>query len=1206
MDASPGITRLQTAPPRRSGGRSKQRRLNLPTAGSTTPSRTNTPENTTSLKINVKEDINVEETTSLKLHDTSHKMVKRQTWFDYFRVTRTTTTTPKIVTKPQLWPTVLRPNMAPNENEIDELIRQMDLQRNKYMKKHTGTEQTGPEPAFSGQNQPKKKPLNPTKPTWTALCTIIAIFTTCCMTTAALLKTCTRYRGNSADTTTREHVNRHVISNPQAITDTYSDNIYDSINYPDEQQYNCHGYRPLSTTYSHYRTPRAVMGNRTLRRIDPAMDKYSITKRKSLTGHYAIEWPEAREDFLTNYKAGETQSNVEIYVPMEKQRIRKTKSADTLKSIPKTVMLLSLIMSMGSFCESQAQTLIDIKGPARSQEKISTKVAGDMLLFENYPIANRPGLIYEKIDISILDKLESDIKELTQYANRLQTQMKTTLLTAEFSCPTGNTILTETMAPKLKVPYYIDAFEIPRSPTKNYIILLSESTNTVKYCTYHLSYRLIHKLMAKHEHSTIAYYYNRVEKYHNHKAWLFHASSRTTPCQENVDVKRGEIASKHAVFSTKIETHEGALYSCSELCQNMAQQHAADKKMATQCLTPKCTNADTPDCKKWSYNWNSKTCKIASKSNPEINTAYYAGNNALTASTACGAMEQHTQIHILVNNTIREARQTCKFNSELPLGTMEIYKSCPGQSVQLKTELIPLTTLLTSYRLQLESKSDRELQNQDHDTALSLNNIKQRDTPPNAETYKWGNNIATAKVQPTIQKSTLSRSKRAIANLENQIINSLKPKLQNFIQTGLASLASSAQNLFLGNPITGAMLLIASNLVPLLIQIVLDSEDYVQIEEESTLEAQTHKNFTQWTLDKGPNLYKLSPNAPCINEPLLYENNLPKRIHDLHQLLSNLQSPLYHVLTNSQPLDDYTKTQLKDTTSNYGFWSKYNKRTKMVERYYVFAKEGELYSTQRQIAAIAGRRHSGLREGTSILGSTSLPNQPAPSWACLEVAYSNDKSQPTLPEECYDSPKLHQKQILVFPFLPHAQIVKVFDSHRIEHTCPNAVPGSIATRGLYIALYPKDCSLRLDGVEVREQDRSSKSAWNKPHIFINSITEFSPSRTPKYTDSLENRIRLLANWTTSKQITNLQLNSREEREIRYITDLLTITGLSATAASMLAIGYTILKRYYQTMSTVSSITYKKRVNDEEEPMLKILTRKLSSVPDGPNTEVSQV
>ena len=80
-----------------------------------------------------------------------------------------------------------------------------------------------------------------------------------------------------------------------------------------------------------------------------------------------------------------------------------------------------------------------------------------------------------------------------------------------------------------------------------------------------------------------------------------------------------------------------------------------------------------------------------------------------------------------------------------------------------------------------------------------------------------------------------------------------------------------------------------------------------------------------------------------------------QRIHDLHLLLSNLQSPLYHLLTNSQPLDDYTKSQLSNTTSNYGFWSKYNKRTKMVERYYVFAKEGEIYSTQRQITAVAGR-----------------------------------------------------------------------------------------------------------------------------------------------------------------------------------------------------------------------------------------------------------
>ena len=196
-------------------------------------------------------------------------------------------------------------------------------------------------------------------------------------------------------------------------------------------------------------------------------------------------------------------------------------------------------------------------------------------------------------------------------------------------------------------------------------------------------------------------------------------------------------------------------------------------------------------------------------------------------------MEQHSQVHILVNSTIREARQICKFNTKLPLGTMEIFKSCPGQSVQLKTELIPLTTLLTSYRLQLESKSDREQQTQNHNTALSLNNINKprltsretnNKTPfipthhargKRLETlaHNWKeNNIAEAEVT-----HTKSRSKRAIDNLETQIINSLKPKLHNFITTGLASLAASAQRLFLGSPFAGAMLLIASNLVPLLI-----------------------------------------------------------------------------------------------------------------------------------------------------------------------------------------------------------------------------------------------------------------------------------------------------------------------------------------------------------------------------------------------------
>ena len=422
----------------------------------------------------------------------------------------------------------------------------------------------------------------------------------------------------------------------------------------------------------------------------------------------------------------------------------------------------------------------------------------------------------------------------------------------------------------------------------------------------------------------------------------------------------------------------------------------------------------------------------------------------------------------------------------------------------------------------------------------------------------------------------------------------------------MSTLATSAQRLFMGSPFTGAMLLIASNLVPLLIQVVLDSEQYVQIEEDSTLEQQASKNFTQWTLDKGPNLYKLSPNAPCINTPLLYENNIPQRIHDLHKLLSNLQSPLYHVLTNSQPIDEYTKTKLRNTTSNYGFWTKYNKQTKMIERFYVFAKEGETYSYQRQVTAVAGRQHSGLIEGTSILGSTTLPNQQSPAWSCLEVAYrAPEDRQPDLPDDCYDSPKLHQKEIHIFPFLPHAQIIKIFNDHQVEHKCPHAATGQITTRGLYIALYPRECSIRMDGVEIREQDPSSKSAWIKPHTFINSYSEFKPAKSPKYTDSLENRIKWLANFTTNKQITSLQLDSQEEKQIRYIMDVLALTGLSATATSMLAIGYTIMKRYYQTISTIKQVSYSQSKHDKA-PRLTQMLGNMTSAPQKPSTEATGV
>jgi hypothetical protein len=1203
----------------------------------------------------------------------THKITKRRTWFDYFRTKRSSTSWPPSTTSTTLWPEAVRPNMAPTEEEIDEILKRMKINHANYMSRHHSTENTtsqgepgepgrqaviqGPQTVKDTEHSQcnhKKAKAHPekthsayTKPAYTkaawTVTTIVMAALTLCITAGAIAKTCTHCRDSEPDT--RDH--GHIISNPQIDIEESSENIYDSLDFTAHRGYGYthNKYMPLSL-YTHYRSPRQIMTNNTQTRISPSTDQYSITTRSNMLESPSVywsekresllkkdnpiySWPEKRESFLmketsTNWPEKRPNfpkrgcSNVDIYVPMDEayKTIKKSKSADTAIRIPKAAVLITLVMLTTTLGEIKAQThtnhLNDIDGKPHSQKKIITKIAGDLLLFESYPTAKQPGLIYEKIDISILDKLQADIRELTKYAEYLHTQVQTTLLTAEFHCPKGPSMLTETMKKTLKVPHYIDAYEIPRSPTKKYIILLTESTETVKRCTYYLSYSLIHKLMARHEHTTSAYYYNRLEKYQNFKSWLFHSTSRTTPCQEGIDVVRGEIASKDTVLSTTIGAHEGALYACTELCQNMAQTFMAHTKMTTQCLGGKCNKTDTPDCKKWSYNWSSKWCRIASKANPGIETSYYKGHNALTASPKCGAMDQHSKVNVLVNSTTREARQICKFSKTLPLGTMAIYKACPGQSVQVRTALIPLKTLLTTYRLQLQSKADRELQKQEHETAINLNNVNQHRLTPqetrNNRLESMTNAVPMNRYRPNTANSDGARKyrdKRATENLDTQIINSLKPKLQSFITAGLSTLATSAQRLFMGSPFTGAMLLIASNLVPLLIQVVFDSEQYVQIEEDSALEQQSHKNFTQWILERGPNLYKLSPNAPCINTPLLYENNIPQRIHDLHKLLSNLQSPLYHVLTNSQPIDEYTKTQLSNTTSHFGFWTKYNKRTKMIERFYVFAKEGDTYSYQRQITAIAGRQHSGLVEGTSILGSTTLPNQQSPAWSCLEVAYRAPKETSNLPDDCYDSPKLQRKEIHMFPFLPHAQIIKIFGGHHLEHKCPHAAPGQITTRGLYIALYPRECSIKMDGVEIREQDQTARSAWIKPHTFINSYSEFEPAKSPKYTDSLENRIRLLANYTTNKQITSLQLDSKEEKQIRYIMDVLAISGLSATATSMLAIGYTIIKRYYQTISNIKNVSCSQGEHDKTPRLAQILNN-IPAAPQKPSTEATEV
>ena len=1126
-----------------------------------------------------------------------HNAIKRQTWFDAIRTRRNNkqNTTPKpeqrkprstditlkitgLVTPKIEWPVQPSEHTEEIDREIDQELERLIHKHNLYMTRHTNTSNTNHNSYMEQQTNTSKNATSQIKEDketntkghsvskWLIMSIVVAGITTSCITATALWHLCTTSQ-----------------SKERSLATPYENNhIYETITYPDDEIiYNyttntttVNSYVPLDP-YDHYKTPRSIMGTNTIQHINPTTDSYSIKKRKDLAEqHFEAEWPERRTQFLNlkpKTQETTTRSNMNIYMPMNKKsttyNLPKSKSANAMVSVPTTALMLTVILSIGTIdttqskpqpTEARLQHLQDLQGPTRSQEKIAARTAGDLLLFESYPKSQRPGIVYEKVDVAILDKLQNDINNLFKYAEDLYNPTKTTLLSAEFMCPKYHSTMTETIEEHLKTPFFVDTTENPRNPTRSYTVILTESTKTSKQCTYNLSYKLIHSLLSKHDHTTLAYYYNRQEKYENYRAWLFHRKSRTVPCQDTTDVNRGEISHKHADLQTKIQPHQGGMYSCAELCQNMAQMHAAKQRTSTMCLSGDCNNnTEVTDCNKWSFNWDTKICKITAKRNPSLDKSYYAGHNALTASATCSALEQHSQINILVNNTIREVREICKFNINQLIGTMQVYKSCPGESVELKTKLIPLTTLLTSYRLQLESNLDNEQTHHTQRTTLNLNKLElDRQTRP----------VRSVK-QLHLQKA--ERTKRAVDNnLEQQVINSLKPRLQNFITTGLTSLATSAQNLFVGSPIAWGVLLIASNLVPLLIQVIIDSEDFNQVEEQSELEDISHKNFKQWNLTKGSNLYTLTPTTLCSRAPLLIENNLPKRIHDLHKLLSNLQQPLYHVLTNSQPLDHYTRSILTNTTSAYGFWTKYIKSKKLIERYYVFSEEGDSYSTQRQLTAIAGRRYSGLVEGTAILGAARLPNQRGPSWSCLEVAYTSESNTTTLPDACYESPDMQQEEIQAFAFLPHAQIIKIFNVHQISHSCPYSAAGRVTTRGIYIALYPKECTLRLNGVEVRPADTSSHSAWKQPHIFINSHTEFAPARHPKYTESLETRMKLIANITTIKQLTKLELSSQEEQQVRYLMDILALTGISATGASIIALAITVLKRYYITILNI--------------------------------------
>ena len=106
------------------------------------------------------------------------------------------------------------------------------------------------------------------------------------------------------------------------------------------------------------------MADNTMKRIDPAMDKYSITRRSNMSEHLSTDWPEKRENFLMRGS-----SNVNIYVPMDRTygTIRKSKSADITTRIPRAAVLLTLVMMTLTLGETQAITytkhLNNIEGP---------------------------------------------------------------------------------------------------------------------------------------------------------------------------------------------------------------------------------------------------------------------------------------------------------------------------------------------------------------------------------------------------------------------------------------------------------------------------------------------------------------------------------------------------------------------------------------------------------------------------------------------------------------------------------------------------------------------------------------------------------------------------------------------------------------------------------------------------------------------------
>ena len=813
------------------------------------------------------------------------------------------------------------------------------------------------------------------------------------------------------------------------------------------------------------------------------------------------------------------------------------------------VLTAFILVSLPS---AKAEMIDDLPPPTPASPSMVNKFnLNDVLIFESYPRSVSLALTSEEVDLSILFKLKSKLASLAEYASLMAGNNLVPLAQAPGYCrPHGYaSSLTPVLSKALKFPHYINLHETMNTAEKVYVATLREDEMKSRYCNYSLSYASKFSLTSVLDLGSSYYSVDRDRKYHIYKTWI--VDRRGRPCKDGLSIHRGEIAPQDMDFEIPIDHTDGSVFSCAAYCSNWNGLREQALRNAACILGETCKPYAQNNCETYSYSWKFNRCRLSSKANPVRDLATQEGWNSLVAFRDCKALVQHQEAKILVNGSLYDISHVCKYTHHQASATSSIYRSCPGISHGLQSDINPLQTTLDRYILSLDSIDKSREGNANHTLSLRAASAKEKRSLPKAP----------------------------------PLLSALKPALTSFLTIGTNHLATGIGLKFLGNALPLAnLLMLGTSLVALAVNLAIDLAPAIHHEPIAELGEMKTQSYADWRLIRSPDLFKLHPlsEACRADNDIKHSNAIPELLTEIGDSLKSLQLPLTRLIRDASPLSEKVHQHISDEESSvYGFWSVYHPTRRALVRYFTFQVEGGPNTMSRQTAVLSGSSVAPINEGTLIQGGSRKPGTIGPSWSCVEyVINTKGRNSTWVPESCYGA-TLHHKEVYSTAFLPSARIYRIFGRHRTEYACPRSSQGSIVSRGLLILLVPNNCLFTIDSMSMRSPDSSSTSAWVKPIRLVDRATEYEARKDATYPKSLHRAISTLANDTLLPAITNINLMADNTRKVQHKNDVgLTIAmcflGL-ATLAAMCFIYWKLSKEYSWAFMPTSALASRMRM-----------------------------